>query len=148
MKQVAKHIFIITFIWTGFILAISFMEAWVKFRAPTLTLAQGLDVGRQVFHALSIVEKGFLALQLGAVIFFYKEKAKLMVLGGIVVILVLQWVWLLPVLDARAALYIAHEPVPGNSPHLYFVLMEAAKVGLLLALGVLQLKTYRSQSVE
>lgn len=29
------------FLWIGFVLAISFMEAWLKFQAPGITLALG-----------------------------------------------------------------------------------------------------------
>src|SRR3712207_7116586 len=53
--------FIITFIWVGFLAAISFMEAPVKFTAPSLTLAVGLDVGRHVFAVLNKVEWVFIA---------------------------------------------------------------------------------------
>eukprot|EP00467_Chlorarachnion_reptans_P020983 CAMPEP_0114491708 /NCGR_PEP_ID=MMETSP0109-20121206/3158_1 /TAXON_ID=29199 /ORGANISM="Chlorarachnion reptans, Strain CCCM449" /LENGTH=162 /DNA_ID=CAMNT_0001668487 /DNA_START=126 /DNA_END=611 /DNA_ORIENTATION=+ len=43
----------------GFVLAISFMEAWVKFRSPILQKAIALDVGARVFRALNIVEVAF-----------------------------------------------------------------------------------------
>mmetsp|Transcript_8893 Transcript_8893/g.28227 ORF Transcript_8893/g.28227 Transcript_8893/m.28227 type:complete len:239 (+) Transcript_8893:1041-1757(+) len=43
-------------VWSGFVLAISFMEAVVKFRAEYLPKAFGLDVGRAVFPALNAVE--------------------------------------------------------------------------------------------
>jgi hypothetical protein len=35
---------------------ISFLESWVKFRAELITRVVGLDVGRNVFHALNRVE--------------------------------------------------------------------------------------------
>jgi hypothetical protein len=35
---------------------ISFLESWVKFRADLITRVVGLDVGRNVFHALNRVE--------------------------------------------------------------------------------------------
>ena len=37
------------FLWIGFVSAISFMEAWLKFRAPGVTLTLGLGIGRLVF---------------------------------------------------------------------------------------------------
>ncbi|WP_200881112.1 hypothetical protein [Cellulophaga sp. E6(2014)] len=46
----------ITFIWVGFIGAISFMEAWLKFRAPGIDTALGLGIGQLVFSALNKVE--------------------------------------------------------------------------------------------
>ena len=47
---------IITFLWIGFVCAISFMEAWLKFRAPGITLPLGLGIGRIVFDALNKME--------------------------------------------------------------------------------------------
>lgn len=41
--------------WFGYTLAINLMEAPVKFQAPSLTRAVGLDVGRHVFSALNKV---------------------------------------------------------------------------------------------
>jgi hypothetical protein len=39
------------FIWLGMVLAISFMETPLKFRAPRITLQLGLGIGRLVFTA-------------------------------------------------------------------------------------------------
>ncbi|WP_204045154.1 hypothetical protein [Acrocarpospora phusangensis] len=44
------------FVWLGMVLAISFIEAPLKFRAPDVTLRIGLGIGRLVFRALNIVE--------------------------------------------------------------------------------------------
>lgn len=40
------------FIWIGFVGVISFMEAWLKFRAPGITLSLGLGIGRLVFGGI------------------------------------------------------------------------------------------------
>ncbi|TMW60061.1 hypothetical protein Poli38472_000103 [Pythium oligandrum] len=45
-------------LWLGFVLAISFTEAWIKFRAPFISRYLALDVGRVVFAALNAVEAG------------------------------------------------------------------------------------------
>jgi len=44
--------------WAAMILAISFLEAWVKFRAPFLRKHVAVDVGRHVFAALNAAELG------------------------------------------------------------------------------------------
>lgn len=44
------------FRWFGFMSAINFMEAWVKFHSPSVKREQLLDVGRHVFSALNTVE--------------------------------------------------------------------------------------------
>jgi hypothetical protein len=42
------------FVWLGMVLAISFLEAPLKFRAPDVTLRIGLGIGRIVFRALNL----------------------------------------------------------------------------------------------
>jgi hypothetical protein len=46
-------------VWLGMVLAISFLEAPLKFRAPGLDLRVGLSIGRIVFRALNIAEVGW-----------------------------------------------------------------------------------------
>lgn len=48
----------IALVWMTFSLAISFMEAWVKFKAPLLRKNVAVDVGRHVFAAQHAVELG------------------------------------------------------------------------------------------
>jgi hypothetical protein len=50
------YIAMLVFVWVGFILAISFMEAWLKFLAPGITLELGLGIGKLIFNALNRVE--------------------------------------------------------------------------------------------
>lgn len=49
---------IIAIVWLSFSLAISFMEAWIKFKAPLLRKYVAVDVGRHVFCAQHAVEAG------------------------------------------------------------------------------------------
>jgi hypothetical protein len=44
------------FVWLGMVLAISFLEAPLKFRAPGITVPLGLGIGRLVFRALNTAE--------------------------------------------------------------------------------------------
>ncbi|MGB6514248.1 MAG: hypothetical protein WBF57_14905, partial [Mycobacterium sp.] len=46
----------VIFVWLGMVLAISFLEAPLKDRAPNVTLQIGLGIGRLVFRALNTVE--------------------------------------------------------------------------------------------
>jgi hypothetical protein len=45
-------------LWSSMIIAISFLEAWTKFRAPFLKKYIAVDVGRHVFAALNAAELG------------------------------------------------------------------------------------------
>ncbi|WP_024481038.1 hypothetical protein [Cellulophaga baltica] len=127
----------ITFIWVGFIGAISFMEAWLKFRAPGIDTALGLGIGQLVFSALNKVEITS-AVLIVLLSIASKEKKTIQVQGLFyvaVAILVLQSVWLLPALDTRANL-IREGVVLGKSKlHLWYVLVEIVKITCLILFG-------------
>ncbi|MCG2460695.1 hypothetical protein K8352_08045 [Flavobacteriaceae bacterium F89] len=133
------------FLWIGFVGAISFMEAWIKFRAPGITMSLGLGIGRLVFGALNIVEWVLAILVLVDLtmsksgIFTSKNTWYFIPL----IFLALQTIWLLPILDARAGVYIKTEGVgmPASYLHFYYVGMEIVKIVCLLIFGVKLLKS-------
>ena len=126
-----------TFLWAGFICAISFMESWLKFRVPGVTLPIGLGIGRVVFNALNKVEWIFAIAILCCLVwsrslftwqncfFFF-----------ILVILVLQTFWLLPDLDKRATAIINGNPAGASNTHLYFIAGEVLKLTCLMISGI------------
>lgn len=126
-----------TFIWVGFIAAISFMEAWLKFRAPGVDLPTGLGIGKLVFSALNKVE---IVLALIILIQLALSNASLLTKSNVyyfipVLILLAQSVWLLPALDARADMHIQGMELPGSSLHIYYVVFEVIKVVSLSIFG-------------
>jgi len=128
----------ITFIWIGFIGAISFMEAWLKFQAPGVTTELGLSIGQLVFKALNRVEivsalfvTVMSVLNKDSNVFRVKDFIFLPV--GIVVI---QTLWLLPALDDRVSLIISGEEAPKSKLHLCYVLLEIVKVISLFIYGI------------
>lgn len=58
----------VTFTWLGMVLAISFLEAPLKFRAPGVTITIGLSIGRLVFRALNLAEAVLAVTVIAAVI--------------------------------------------------------------------------------
>jgi len=124
------------FIWVGFVCAISFMEAWLKFQAPGVTLGIGLGIGRLVFAALNKVE-WVLFLASAICLFPWKaEKRSVQVLLFVLAVLLLaQTFWMLPALDARAALHIAGATVPPSNMHFCYVVAEVVKVVTLVWMG-------------
>ncbi|AWV98809.1 hypothetical protein [Arcticibacterium luteifluviistationis] len=131
-----------TFLWIGFVCAISFLEAWLKFQAPGITLSLGLGIGRLVFNMLNKVEWVFAIAIFINLIIQAKKGFKLPYLVFIIplVLLAIQSIWLLPALDARAELYIQNQPVPPSNNHFYYVGMEALKVISLVVFGISQFK--------
>nr|WP_233911887.1 hypothetical protein [Arthrobacter polaris] len=57
---------IVPFIWLGMITAISFIETPLKFRAPGMTHALGVGIGRLVFKVLNLVEVALMIVLIGA----------------------------------------------------------------------------------
>ena len=130
------------FLWIGFVGAISFMEAWLKFKAPGITIPLGLGIGRLVFNALNKVEWtlaiiAIITLLWGNFDFFKWKSLFIWVIMGI---LTLQTFWLLPALDARAELHIQGNEVPPSNLHFYYVGLELIKVVSLFITGILFFK--------
>jgi len=124
------------FIWIGFIGAISFMEAWMKFQAPGVTLPIGLGIGRLVFSALNKMEWTCLLVMLYSLYPFKKTTKKYVLFIGIPsLLLLIQTVWTLPSLDARALAFIDGTNPPASKIHLIHVLSEGLKMISLFVLG-------------
>ncbi len=127
-----------TFLWIGFVCAISFMEAWLKFSAPGVTVSIGLGIGRLVFNALNKAELVFCA----AILFQYmtarKDIVNVQTIFFLVPMLLLlsQTFWLLPALDVRAEMYINQAQMAPSNLHLYYVAMEVIKVVFLSLFGI------------
>ncbi len=132
----------LTFLWIGFVCAISFMEAWLKFRAPDITIPLGLGIGRLVFGALNKVEIVFaLSMVISSIADKNLKERSLLALSIPLLVLLLQSTWLLPALDARAELIIQGTPPPFSHLHLLYIVMENIKVICLFIYGVMQFKT-------
>lgn len=132
----------ICFTWVGFVSAISFMEAWLKFQAPGVTLPIGLNIGRLVFNTLNKVEWVFalssiVLIILGGEVALYKKSLLLLIP---ILALLAQSIWLLPSMDARATLQIAGGNVGHSNLHIYYVGAELFKVVSLVIFGLKILK--------
>lgn len=143
MKKLAGYSFVITFIWFGFICAISFMEAPVKFTAPLLSREVGLDVGRTVFAALNRVEIFFIVISL--ILLFtggFRKRIKTVFIL-LIIILALQTFWLLPSLNERASIIISGNAPGASNIHFYYIFLEILKAVCLFYLGLLQINHFK-----
>ncbi len=126
------------FVWIGFVCSISFMEAWLKFRAPNVSLQVGLSIGKLVFAALNKVE-WVLGVIITIIVCLNNQRPsgeKLIFLLIPIIILILQTLWLLPFLNERAEKIIQGMDVPSSSLHFYYIFLEFIKVLSLFALGI------------
>ena len=131
----------VPFTWFGMVLAISFIEAPLKFQAPGITLPLGLGIGRLVFFALNKMEIVAAFLLIFA---FWRGRSNTRfetgLFGSILLILLLETVWLLPVLDARAELVIAGAAPPFSGTHIVYIVFDAMKLIALMTLGISTLR--------
>lgn len=129
----------VVFTWLGMVLAISFLEAPLKFRAPGVTVRIGLGIGRLVFRALNIAEVIFAAALIAAAC--AGPPAAGVVAAGAVAIaaLALQLALVRPRLNRRSDRVLAGQDAPRSSAHHAYIALELVKVIALLAAGVLLL---------
>jgi hypothetical protein len=129
----------VSFVWLGMVLAISFLETPLKFRAPGMTTPLGLAVGRVVFGALNKVEVGLLLVLIATVV--AAPRAVLIGLTGVLaVVLAVQLGAVRPVLSRRSDRVLAGEELPRSRGHLVYVALEVVKAVLLAAAGWLSLE--------
>ncbi|POX47409.1 hypothetical protein C3489_29845 [Streptomyces sp. Ru71] len=126
----------VVFTWLGMVLAISFLEAPLKFRAPGVTLALGLGIGRLVFRALNIAEAVLAVTVIVAVAAGSPTTAVTVLTAVAVVLLVVQLAAVRPVLNRRSDRILAGEEAPRSRAHLAYIACELLKVIALAALGV------------
>ncbi len=136
MRRFALYTFVISLLWLGFVCAISFIEAPLKFQAPGVELKHALSIGRLVFHSLNRIEwiccafSWFLMLRIKIV----RARGSMVVLSLITTILAFQTWVLLPALDVRALHIMAGETMAATWHHQAYLVVEVVKA---LALGVL-----------
>ena len=123
------------FMWLGMVLAISFIETPLKFRAPGVTLQLGLGIGRLVFRALNACE-----LALGAVViacFVISPPATGIAVAAAVAIVTLlaQVLAVRPRLTRRSDAVLAGGEGPRSHAHRVYVGLEIVKVIALLIAG-------------
>ena len=130
----------VTFLWLGMVLAISFLEAPLKFRAPDVTVRIGLGIGRLVFRALNAVEAVLAVVLLVALVLDPSSTAVTVTLGLAIVVLAAQLIAVRPRLTRRSdAVLAGRDDARASHAHLLYVGLEAVKVLALLAGGVLLL---------
>jgi hypothetical protein len=125
------------FVWLGMVLAISFVEAPLKFRAPGVTLKVGLGIGRLVFRALNVFEYVF-AVVVAFALFTHETPAALNIAMFVAVgALLTQTIVVRPLLSRRTSAVLEGEEGQRSRAHLAYVALELVKVIALVWTGVL-----------
>ena len=139
---------VVPFIWFGMLVAISFIETPLKFRAPGMTHALGVGIGRLVFKVLNLAEAALLVVFVGAMT---QRQDLVGVTAGVlmflcILALLLQVVVLRPAMAKRTkALAATVLQEPGSTPikgktgtlaHFAYIGSEVFKVVALPIAGV------------
>lgn len=117
------------------LLGVSFLATPAKFLAPSLTLPVALDVGRQTFGVFSMVEVvGALVLVSVALVC---RRERFILLSALLIgsLVALEFVWLLPALDARVEIIVQGGVPEASRLHNLYVIFEFAKLVLLGAIA-------------
>lgn len=129
----------VAFVWLGMVVAISFLEAPLKFRAAGVTLQIGLGIGRLVFRALNTVEVGF-ALVILAIVVVGSTPARIAAAFSVALAaLAVQLIAVRPRLTRRSNQVLAGLQAPRSRGHHIYVGLEIVKVVALLVAGILLL---------
>ncbi len=126
------------FVWLGMVLAISFVEAPLKFRAPGVTLKIGLGIGRLVFRALNVFEYVF-AFVITFALFTHETSAALNIALGVAVgALLTQTIVVRPLLARRTSAVLEGDEGRRSRAHFAYVALEVVKmIGLVWTGGLL-----------
>jgi hypothetical protein len=125
-----------TFLWLGMVLAISFLETPLKFRAPGVTVRIGLGIGRLVFKALNAIEVGLAALVLVALVAGSPPPGAVVPLAMTLTVLTGQLLLVRPRLTRRSDAVLAGEDAPRSHAHFAYAGLEIVKVSALLIGGI------------
>ena len=120
----------------GMIVAISFLEAPLKFLAPGITIPLGLGIGRLVFTALNVAAGIVLVVLTLASLRPRPTRPPLVLLTSIWLVYLVEVVVIRPVLNRRSDLVIAGAQAPGTDcAHYAYIAADAALLVLLVALA-------------
>jgi hypothetical protein len=126
----------VTYVWLGMVLAISFLEAPLKFRAPGITVPLGLGIGRLVFRALNSCEALF-AVTLVVTVIIGDLPVSVVAAGALAIAtLVAQLALVRPRLTRRTDAVLAGSEPPRSRVHLAYLGLELIKVVALLVCGI------------
>lgn len=127
----------VVFVWLGMVLAISFLETPLKFRAPGVTVQIGLGIGRLVFRALNVAEL-MLASILVVALVVATPPARVVTGAALAVAVLIAQVGLVrPMLTRRSDRVLAGDNPPRSRAHYWYVGLELVKLVALPTTGVM-----------
>lgn len=124
----------VPWLWIGMVLAISFMEAPLKFRAPGITTDLGVGIGRLVFRALNRIETAFAVAVVVALLAGELGTPTTWVSSAIAIAMLVSKYELRRRMDRRARRVLTDRK-PSPALHVLYVVAEVVTVVALATLG-------------
>lgn len=130
---------VLSLLWIGLLIGVSFIATPAKFRAPSLSVPAALDVGRVTFALFGRIEALLaVALVLSTLDFSSGQFRSAAITASAIAALIVgfQTTWLRPILDQRVAQVIDGGDVSKSKVHTLYIGLEVAKLGLLAVVAV------------
>ena len=143
-----SSLIVLALVWTGVLVGAAFLAAPAPFMAESLDRAAALDVNRHLFRALSRSETVLLTLTLLAGFMMGPGRLVQLGLALLATAVLAESLWLLPALEARAAMILAGQEPPPATYHALYISLEAAKLVLLPALAWAAVRTSGSSATR
>ncbi len=129
--------YLVSILWAGVIVGISFIAQPAKFKTPQLTRTAALATGRQIFRSMHAVEAALATICILLSVFTADQGIqKLIPLYAATLILLVQVFILMPPLSRRVDLLLAGQELQSSSHHLLFAVLEVIKLVLLLVFSL------------
>jgi len=125
------------FVWLGMVLAISFMETPLKFRAPGVTVQIGLGIGRLVFRALNVAELVLASILAVGLTVATPPIGVVTSAAVLMAVLAVQVALVRPMLTRRSDRVLAGESPPRSRAHYWYVGLELVKLVALPTTGAM-----------
>jgi hypothetical protein len=133
-RRWAATYFTVAMLWLGLLIGVAFLATPVKFMAPSLSLPVALDVGRYTFYVFNKVEWVLAAVLIVAPLGGGTAWPRLLAIAAGLLVIV-ETVWMLPLLDHRVGLIISGQTPPTADLHGLYIAMEVAKVLVLASIA-------------
>lgn len=125
--------FFITSFWLGLNVGVAFLATLAKFKAPSISRATALDVGRVTFRWLHYVELA-LFISLGVYLALVLQMQHLFIwllIIGLGAVLAIQMLLLKPQLDKRVERVLRGQTLDPSNTHIIYGIFELSLLGLL-----------------
>ena len=118
-------------LWLGLLLGVSFLATPAKFLAPSLALPVALDVGRHTFTIFNKVEWCLAILLLLILLTGPSSWLSRIAAIGAAMLLLVETLWLLPLLDQRVSLIMSGQPLSVSNTHSVYIALDVIKLMML-----------------